>query len=191
MKVAITSMGPSLDAALDPRFGRCSYFALVETDDMSFEAVENPNMLLGGGAGIQSAQFVATKDVKFVLTGNCGPNAYKTLSAADITVVTGCSGTVADVVGRFKAGKLKSANEPNVESHFGTADPAGTAASRVPSPPPPATTGDEMNPEPVGGQGGRGGGRGMGGGRGPGGGGGRGPGGGRGRGPGGGRGRGK
>jgi len=109
-----------LDAALDPRFGRCSYFALVETDDMSFEAVENPNISRGGGAGIQSAQFVAMKDVKVVLTGNCGPNAYKTLSAADIVVVTKCSGTIAEVVERFKTGQFSAADRPNVESHFGT-----------------------------------------------------------------------
>lgn len=122
MKVVVTATGTSLNSALDPRFGRCSYFALVETDDMSVEAVKNPCMSLGGGAGIQAAQFLAGKDVRFVLTGNCGPNAYRALSAAGIQVVTGCSGTVADAVERFKAGKLKSANRPNVESHFGAAD---------------------------------------------------------------------
>ena len=80
MKVAVTATGPSLDAALDPRFGRCPCFVLVETDDMTFETVENGNSSLGGGAGIQSARLMAQKGVKAVLTGNCGPNAHETLT---------------------------------------------------------------------------------------------------------------
>jgi len=119
MKVAVTATGPSLDAAMDPRFGRCSYFVLVETDDMSFEAVENANSSLGGGAGIQSAQLMAQKGAKAVLTGNCGPNAHQTLSAAGIDVVVGCSGTVSEVVERFKSGQLRAASAPNVAGHAG------------------------------------------------------------------------
>jgi len=69
MKVAVTATGPSLDAALDPRFGRCARFVLVDTDTMDFEAVENGSSSLGGGAGIQSAQLMARKDAAFVLTG--------------------------------------------------------------------------------------------------------------------------
>ena len=119
MKVAISAMGKTLDAAVDPRFGRCSTFVLVETDAMTFEAIENGNSALGGGAGIQSAQLMAQKGVKAVLTGNCGPNAHQTLSAAGIDVVIGCSGTVAETVARFKSGQLHAATAPNVASHSG------------------------------------------------------------------------
>ena len=119
MKVAISAMGKTLDAAVDPRFGRCSTFVLVETDAMTFEALENGNSALGGGAGIQTAQLMAQKGVKAVLTGNCGPNAHQTLSAAGIDVVIGCSGTVAEAVARFKSGQLHAAPAPNVASHSG------------------------------------------------------------------------
>jgi predicted Fe-Mo cluster-binding NifX family protein len=119
MKVAISATGRTLDAAVDPRFGRCSTFLLVETDDMTFEAIENGNSSLGGGAGIQTAQLVAQKGAKAVLTGNCGPNAHQTLSAAGIDVVVGCSGTVTEVVERFKSGQLHPASAPNVASHSG------------------------------------------------------------------------
>ena len=119
MKVAISAMGTTLDSVVDSRFGRCSTFVLVETDDMTFEAVENGNSVLGGGAGIQSAQLMAQKGVKAVLTGSCGPNAHRTLSAAGIDVVVGCSGTVAQVVAQFKSGALKPATAPNVASHAG------------------------------------------------------------------------
>jgi predicted Fe-Mo cluster-binding NifX family protein len=119
MKVAVTATGPSLDAALDPRFGRCPCFVLVETDDLTFETVENGNSSLGGGAGIQSARLMAQQGVKAVLTGNCGPNAHETLSAAGIDVVVGCSGTVAEAVARFASGQLSVASAPNVASHAG------------------------------------------------------------------------
>jgi predicted Fe-Mo cluster-binding NifX family protein len=119
MKVAISATGRTLDAAVDPHFGRCSILMLVETDEMSFEVLDNGNSSLGGGAGIQTAQLVAHKGVKAVLTGSCGPNAHQTLSAAGIEVFVGCSGTVSDVVARFKAGQLQRAVAANAASHSG------------------------------------------------------------------------
>ena len=119
MRIAVTSTGPSLDAVVDPRFGRCAYFVFVETDDMTFEASDNASSSLGGGAGIRAAQLVAQKGAKAVLTGNCGPNAHQTLSAAGIDVVVGCAGTVSETVARFKSGDLRAASAPNVASHAG------------------------------------------------------------------------
>jgi predicted Fe-Mo cluster-binding NifX family protein len=119
MKVAISATRPSLDADTDPRFGRCPYFVVVETDDMSFDAVENASSSLGGGAGIQSAQLMAQRGAKAVLTGNCGPNAHQTLSAAGIEVIVGCSGRVSEVVERFMSGQLRASPAPNVASHSG------------------------------------------------------------------------
>ena len=86
MKIAVTAERPSLDANLDPRFGRCAYFLIVDTDDYSFQAIENPSIALGGGAGIQSAQMIADQGVQAVITGNCGPNAHKVLSAAGLRI---------------------------------------------------------------------------------------------------------
>ncbi len=120
MRVAISATGSSLDSAVDPRFGRCSVLLLVETDDMSFEVISNESSSLAGGAGIQVAQVVAHKGAKAVLTGNCGPNAHQTLSAAGIGVVVGCNGTISEVVARFKAGQLQPSAAPNVASHSGT-----------------------------------------------------------------------
>ena len=86
---------------------------------MTFEAVDNANSALGGGAGIRSAQLIAQKGAKAVLTGNCGPNAHQTLSAAGIEVFVGYNGTVSEVIGRFKSGRLSAASAPNVDSHSG------------------------------------------------------------------------
>ena len=170
MKVAVSSTGKDLNSQLDPRFGRCGYFMIVETDDMSFEAFANENVGLGGGAGIQSAAFVSSKGVKAVLTGNCGPKAMQAFSAGGLEVFTGHAGTVGEVVERFKQGSMKSTTEATVSEKFGA---GGSGA---------------MGGGMEGGRGMGGGGRGMGmgGGRGMGGGGGMGMGGGRGMGGGGG-----
>ena len=119
MKVAASSSGRDLDSQIDPRFGRCTYFFIIETDDMSFEVFDNENAALGGGAGIQSAQFVASKGAKAVLTGNCGPNAVRTLSAAGIKLFTGQGGSVREAVERFKDGNLIPSVEANVADHYG------------------------------------------------------------------------
>ena len=119
MKVAVSSTGKDLNSQLDPRFGRCGYFIIVETDDMSFEAFPNGNVGLGGGAGIQSAAFVSSKGAKAVLTGNCGPKAMQAFSASGLEVFTGHSGTVGEVVERFKQGSMKSTTEATVSEKFG------------------------------------------------------------------------
>jgi predicted Fe-Mo cluster-binding NifX family protein len=126
MKLAISSSGKDLNSQLDPRFGRCAYFLVINPDDMSFEVFNNDSAVLGGGAGIQSAQFVASKGVDAVITGNCGPNAVQTLTAAGVELFAGQTGTVKAVVERFKKGQLRPTSEANVDSHFGMAPGAGS-----------------------------------------------------------------
>jgi len=120
MKISVTATGPSLDDPVEVRFGRCPYFLIIDTDSMAVEALENSSTALGGGAGIQSAQLIAEQNVQVVLTGNCGPNAFKALDAAGIQVIVGVTGVVREAVEQFKAGTLTSASKPNVASHFGT-----------------------------------------------------------------------
>jgi len=125
MKVAISSNGEDLNAQLDPRFGRCAYFLVVDPDNMSFEAFENKSAVQGGGAGIQVAQFLASQGVEAVITGNCGPNAVQTLSAAGVELFVGQAGIIKEVVERFKNGHLKPTGAATVDSHFGMNAQAG------------------------------------------------------------------
>lgn len=120
MKIAVTSTGPTLDDQVEARFGRCAYFLIGDPDSMHFEAVENPNIALGGGAGIQSAQLMAETGVSHILTGNCGPNAFDVFGQAGVQVIVGMSGAVREAVERFKAGQFTQAEAANVQSHFGT-----------------------------------------------------------------------
>ena len=119
MKIAVSATAPGLDAEVDPRFGRCQYFIIVDPQTMEFEALDNSNAMAAGGAGISTAQMIAGKGVGVVLTGNCGPNAYQTLSAAGIQVITGVSGGTKDAIEAFKAGKFQSIAQPSVGSHYG------------------------------------------------------------------------
>jgi len=106
MKIAVSSDGPTLTASVDPRFGRCACFMILDTDDMQWEVVENSSNRLATGAGIQTAQMIAGKGVRCVLTGSCGPNALQVLSAAGIEVYNGCTGTVEEMVAQFREGHL-------------------------------------------------------------------------------------
>lgn len=119
MKIAITAAGPNLDAAVDPRFGRAPYFLIVDPETMACEAMANENADAGGGAGIQTAKWIADLGAGAVLTGNCGPNAHRTLTAAGVQVYCGVEGVARAAVERFKKGEFQAAAAPNVNSHHG------------------------------------------------------------------------
>jgi predicted Fe-Mo cluster-binding NifX family protein len=119
MKIAVTAIGSSMDAQIEARFGRAPYYIIIDTDTMEYETIENPNVSAGGGAGIQSAQLIAGRDVKFLLTGNCGPNAFNVFGAAGVQIIVGVTGTVLQAVEQFKSGNLTPTAQPNVESYFG------------------------------------------------------------------------
>ena len=120
MKVAVTASSPTMDAFVEPRFGRTAYFVIVDTETMECEGVTNDAASASGGAGIQAAQRVADTGATVVLTGNCGPNAFRTLTAAGIEVVVGVLGmTVRTAVERLKSGELVPTDSANVGSKFG------------------------------------------------------------------------
>ena len=119
MKICVSSTGENLDAQVDPRFGRCSYFLIVDTDTMSFKSISNESAMTSGGAGIQAAQTVAKAGAEVVITGNMGPNAFQTLSAAGIMVFTGVNETIKEAIEKYKKGELKETTAPSVSSHFG------------------------------------------------------------------------
>ncbi len=104
MKIAVTSTGTELTSEMDPRFGRAAYFLIVDPETLDFESVENnQNINLPQGAGIQAGKTIADKKVDTLLTGNCGPKAFKTLQAAGVKVVTNVSGRVIDAVQKYKS----------------------------------------------------------------------------------------
>lgn len=120
MKIAVSSSGKGIESNVDPRFGRCPYFIIYDTDNDNFEVIENQSRQAMGGAGIQSAQIVIDRKVDAVITGNIGPNAYHVFSTASIKVYSGVTGTVEEAINKVKKGELESASNPDVPPHFGT-----------------------------------------------------------------------
>ena len=119
MKIVITSRGETLDAPVDPQFGRAPRLLLHDTETGAVRVVENTqNMNAPQGAGIQTAQTVARLGAGCVITGHCGPKAFRALAAAGVAVVTGASGPAREAVEAYRAGRLKPAASADVEGHW-------------------------------------------------------------------------
>ena len=119
MKICVTAVTDSLEAQIDPRFGRCQYFLIVDSETMESTVIPNNAFQAAHGAGIEAAQTVANSGVNVVITGNVGPNAFRVLSAAGIKVVTGATGSVKDAIEKYKKGQLQEIGNPTVGGHFG------------------------------------------------------------------------
>jgi len=119
MKIAVTAQGDDLDAEVDERFGRAEKFILYDTETDGFECVDNAqNLNAPQGAGIQTAETVSRLGAECVVTGHCGPKAFRTLTAAGLKVYTGAQGTVADAIEQFGNGALELADSADVEGHW-------------------------------------------------------------------------
>jgi predicted Fe-Mo cluster-binding NifX family protein len=119
MKVAFTTAGSSPDSPLDARFGRAPGFLVYDTDSGTFEFVDNQQSLNAAqGAGIQAAETVVRAGAGSLVTGHCGPKAFRVLSAAGVKVYNTDLPTVAAALAAFKAGTLKLADSADVEGHW-------------------------------------------------------------------------
>ncbi|MFH0965684.1 MAG: NifB/NifX family molybdenum-iron cluster-binding protein [Planctomycetota bacterium] len=119
MKIAVSSQGPHLSSGVDARFGRAPWFIVIDADTGAFETVRNEqNVQAAQGAGIQSAQLVVNHGAQAVLTGHCGPKAFRVLKAAGVRVYLGLDATVADALEKFKAGSLDESSQADVEGHW-------------------------------------------------------------------------
>lgn len=119
MKIAITSQGKDLDSPMDPRFGRALFILIVDTLNNEFEVLDNSeNVNAFKGAGIQAAVMISDRGAKVLLTGYCGPNAFKTLTAAGVKVANDVTGTVRDALTAYREGKVSFADSANVEGSW-------------------------------------------------------------------------
>ncbi len=119
MKIAVTSTGKDLDSLMDPRFGRAAYILIVDADTLAVQVLDNAeNVNAFKGAGIQAATMISGQHADVLLTGYCGPNAFKALEAARVKVAGDVSGTVREAVAAFADGKVKLTSEPNAEGHW-------------------------------------------------------------------------
>jgi predicted Fe-Mo cluster-binding NifX family protein len=119
MKVAVSAEGKTLDSPVDQRFGRAAWFVVADTETGQIEAVRNDqNMQAAQGAGVQAGSAVANHGVGAVLTGHCGPKAFRVLAGAGVRVYVGVTGTVGQALEDLKAGRLTQAERADVEGHW-------------------------------------------------------------------------
>ena len=116
MKICITSTGENLEAPISPRFGRCSYFLVVDTENKKVKAIKNSSIQASRGAGVAAVQTVADAGCEVLITGNVGPNAFYALEASGIDAYTGA----VDMTGETA---LRAYNDGDLEK-------AGSATSR-------------------------------------------------------------
>lgn len=114
-KIAVSSEGPTLDDAVDPRFGRAGGFVVVDLPDMTISYIDNgASQAMSMGAGIETAERMARAGVEVVLSGYVGPKAFEALSAAGIKICQNVEGiSVGEAVERFRKGEYPFADAPN------------------------------------------------------------------------------
>lgn len=119
IKIAISCEGPSLDDALDPRFGRAAGFIVVNPGTLEFEYLDNgASQAMAQGAGIQAAEHVAASGAQVVLTGYVGPKAFRALNAAGIRIGQDLENiTARQALERYNSGKVAWAAAPNRGGH--------------------------------------------------------------------------
>ena len=119
MKIAITAQDKELSSEIDLRFGRAKWLIVVDTETSDFQAHNNEvNLNAAQGAGIQTGRNVANLGVEAVITGNVGPNAFKTLNAAGVKIFLAEKQSAQQAIDLYKAGELKEVDQANVEGHW-------------------------------------------------------------------------
>ncbi len=118
MKVAISAKGDDETADVDERFGRCPYFVIVDTDEMEYESMKNEHTKESHGVAPQVVQMLSEMDIEAVITGNIGPNGYRTLKSAEIKAYKG-SGEISEAVEELKKGELEEIKNQTVKGHHG------------------------------------------------------------------------
>lgn len=113
MKIAIAVSGATLESQVDPRFGRCPYFLIIDIKTDKLGVIKNTAGQTFRGAGISAAQMIANKGVKAVIAGNFGPNAINVLNSSDIKIFSGIFGIKAKkALEQYKEGKLQETTVP-------------------------------------------------------------------------------
>jgi predicted Fe-Mo cluster-binding NifX family protein len=119
MKIAVSSIDKDISSKVEPRFGRSKYFMVFDDITEIWLSLENsPQMDSPQGAGIQTAQLIAREGIDAVITGHCGPNAWRVLSTANIQLYLVASRTVKEAVEEMRGGKLKPSDGADVQGHW-------------------------------------------------------------------------
>ncbi|MEO9571633.1 MAG: NifB/NifX family molybdenum-iron cluster-binding protein [Polaribacter sp.] len=95
------------DNVIEDHFGRCKFYEVYIFSETN-EIIDLKLLESDGKCGCKSniIDVLVKEGVTNMLAGNIGDNAKKTLNAAGISVIRGCSGKSADVILQFIDGKI-------------------------------------------------------------------------------------
>jgi len=119
MKIALTISEKNEKSKVDPRFGRCPYFLIIDEETGEKKIIDNTkNLNAMQGAGIQSAQNLLKENPDVLITGNIGPKAFSLLSSK-VKIYLGAGGlSIEEALEKFKKGELQLASGANKPGHW-------------------------------------------------------------------------
>jgi len=120
MNIVVSAQGNDINSLVDPRFGRCRYLVLFDSETGEWQSYDNKaNTDASGGAGVQAGNLVVSLGAQALVTGSVGPNAHRVLQAANVLLYQAANGiTVQEAVAALEAGQLTKIDEPTVYGHW-------------------------------------------------------------------------
>lgn len=96
MIIAVSSRSDAgLDSFVDPRFGRCAFYTIIEVDAGTIINVQShPNTVTTSFfvAGVQAIKMIVNIGVNTVITGKLGPKSFYGLRDAEIPAYSATPG---------------------------------------------------------------------------------------------------
>ena len=118
MKIAFPTSGDKLGSPLNSSFGRSPKFLIYDLANDDISVIDNQQSLNASqGAGIQSAQTIARNGAQCLISGHCGPKAFRVLSAAGIKVYYTTASTIESALKAYRNGDLLEAVSADVDGH--------------------------------------------------------------------------
>ncbi len=110
MKIGFPADNNHLDARIADRVSHADWLIVVDTCDMSFEAVQAPPMSTGSGAGIQALTLLLEMEAQMLMVGYLAPHIVQSLENSGIRVITGLSGRVQDRIEQYAGSPVPQAS---------------------------------------------------------------------------------
>lgn len=87
MKVAIASVGNTLESSLDSSFARCNFFVVYDPKTRAMEFIPNPNKDLEEGAGPASVRLLESRSVTKIVASEFGMKIKPLLDSLKIQMI--------------------------------------------------------------------------------------------------------
>lgn len=119
MRICIPTLTDGgLSAQVSGHFGSAPYFTIYDSESEAVEVIDNANQHHQHGMCHPLAS-LAGKKLDAVVCGGMGARALENLAAGGIKAFRVSAGTVGDVVGRYREGKLEEMSLENACGHHG------------------------------------------------------------------------